>query len=130
MHVILGKVSTVPCAEHVTGFQTKCVLGFFTEPGFRAIESVGNSIKADTLMDIKNASEIFCSGTWEYCNYGFKDLFDLLKHKLVPTMQIEVVRMPAGCNWCDSHDCSHTPLVNCVPQDIKMLPLSGAAIQH
>ena len=131
MHASLEKVSTVPCAEHVTGFQTKCVLGFFTEPGFRAIDSVGLSIKNDTLVDAKDASEIFCSGTMEICHYGLKDLFDKLKtEQSVPTMQIEGVRMHVGYTWCDFHACSRSPLVDCFPQDIKMSPLSGAATQH
>ena len=104
MHASLEKVSTVPCAEHRIWLWTKCVVGFFTEPGFSAIESVGRVIKDNTLIDIKDASEVFCSGTMEICHYGIKYIFDKLKTSTsVPTMKIEGVRMPVGYNWCDPH---------------------------
>ena len=130
MHAILEKVSTVPCAEDVTGFQTKCVLGFFTEPGGSAIKSVGKSIQKDTVLYVKDASEVYCSGTLLYCHFGVKYLFDLLKLEAVPNMVVEGVRMPVGYNWCDSHACRFSPSVNSPPRHIKTLPLSGVAIQH
>ena len=68
------------------------------EPGYKARKSGGDSIKADSTIDLKSGADVYCrDGTSLYinCELWLKTFFTLLQHHDVPEMFVTGVSMLA-----------------------------------